>query len=89
MDDNKPEYPMVAVLAFDWCGPDNALEHFDEDGVNNINPLHGWVSGFLVSEDKKCVRIAQQHFTNGLFRSIICIPKKTIIKRIDIENDMS
>jgi len=83
--DFEPEYPIVAVYAFDWAGATSTTENFDkEEIIENIKPINAWIAGMLVEENDEFIVICQTYFNDAKnHRCPIAISKKTILHRID------
>lgn len=84
MTDSKPDYPVIAVKAFDWCGPDSTMEAWTEDELADLSCIEAWIVGLLVHENEDRVVICQQYFPDtGNHRAPIAVSKATIRVRID------
>jgi len=81
----KPDYPVVAVYAFDWAGSVFTNENFTEEEIQeSIKPINAWIVGMLVEENDKYIVLSQSFFEDTEnHRCPIAIAKCTIKERID------
>lgn len=83
----KPEYPVVALYAFDWAGPDSTIENYSNEELDEcLEPVYAWIVGMVVKETPEYLVIVQQHFPEtGNHRCPIAIAKATVKKRVDFK----
>ena len=79
----KP-FQIIAILAKDWAGEQNATEHFDQDEIELVVPVEGWITGWRIKETDEYITICRDYFPEtGLYRCPVSITKSSIIQRID------
>lgn len=77
----KPELPMLAVLAADWSHSNECL---DMDCVQS--PMPAWAIGFLTHEDKDFIEISQLHFyKDKMKRCLLTLTKSSIVKIFELK----
>ena len=79
---HKPLYPVVAILAEDWCG---TSAQYSIDEAKKLNTMWAWIVGQVIYEDKDKITIALEHFVppDDQVRNTSTIPKKNIKYRIN------
>ena len=56
------------------------------DEIKNLSPIHVVTLGFVVAEDKTCIKVASTVSDEGHYASEFLILKKVIIRRKQIKN---
>ena len=77
----RPKFRLVLVKWLDHTGDSG---WFDNKSLEKIEPVTATTIGWIVSEDKKTLKLADTLLNDDEFGGVTAIIKKTIIDRWDI-----